>query len=72
MTAQIWDSSTQGNFTQTLTAGVYYVTFNAQVDVDPITFAGVAGSAAVNFVVPAPGAAALLGAAGLVGKRRRR
>lgn len=72
MTAQIWDSSTQGNFTQTLTAGVYYITFAAAVDIDPSTNEGVAGNASLNFVVPAPGAFALLGAAGLVGKRRRR
>jgi MYXO-CTERM domain-containing protein len=72
MTAQIWDSSTQGNFTQTLTAGVYFMTYFVGIDVDPITGDGVAGSATTNFVVPAPGAMALLGAAGLVGGRRRR
>ena len=72
MTAQIWDSSTQGNFTQTLTAGVYFMTYFVGIDIDPSTYEGVAGSATVNFVVPAPGAMALLGAAGLVGGRRRR
>ena len=72
MTAQIWDSSTQGNFTQTLTAGVYFMTYVVAIDIDPSTYEGVAGSATVNFVVPAPGAMALLGAAGLVGGRRRR
>jgi hypothetical protein len=72
MTAEIWDSSTQGSFTQTLTAGVYYMTYFVGIDIDPITGEGVAGSATANFVVPAPSAMALLGAVGLVGKRRRR
>jgi MYXO-CTERM domain-containing protein len=72
MTAQIWDSSTQGNFTQTLTAGVYYMSYSMGIFIDSITGAGVPGSATVNFVVPAPGAAALLGMVGLVGGRRRR
>jgi MYXO-CTERM domain-containing protein len=69
---RIWYSSTQGNFTGTLTAGVYIVNYFVGIDIDPSTFGGVAGSATANFVVPAPGAMALLGAAGLVGGRRRR
>jgi hypothetical protein len=72
MTAQIWDSSTQGNFTQTLTAGVYFMTYFVGIDVDPITGDGVAGSATANFVVPAPGAAAVIGLAGFIGTRRRK
>jgi hypothetical protein len=72
MTAQIWDSSTQGNFTQTLTAGVYFMNYFVWIDVDPITGDGVAGSATANFVVPAPGAAAVIGLAGFIGTRRRK
>jgi hypothetical protein len=71
MTAQIWDSSTQGNFTQTLTAGVYFMTYFVGIDIDPSTYEGVAGSATANFVVPAPGAAVLVGVAGLMTRRRK-
>ena len=71
MTAQIWDSSTQGNFTQTLTAGVYFMTYAVAIDIDPSTYEGVAGSATANFVVPAPGAAVLVGVAGLMTRRRK-
>ena len=73
MTELVWDSATHGsNFTQTLGAGLYWVTFAATVDIDPSTFEGVPGTASINFTVPAPGAAALLGIAGVVGGRRRR
>ena len=77
MTQLVWDSATQGsNFTQTLGAGLYWVTFVAAVDVaqstvDPSTWEGVAGSASINFVVPAPGAAALVSLAGLMTRRRK-
>ena len=71
MTAEIWNSSTQGNFTQTLTAGVYFMTYFVGIDIDPSTYGGVAGSATANFVVPAPGAAVLVGVAGLIARRRK-
>ena len=71
--ALVWNSATQGsNFTQTLGAGLYWVTFAAVVDPDPFTAEGVPGTASINFTVPAPGAAALLGIAGFVGGRRRK
>ena len=54
------------NFSGTLAAGTYgmFATFGIQQNTSLSTFA--------TFSIPAPGAVALLGAAGLVGSRRRR
>jgi hypothetical protein len=54
------------NFSGTLAAGTYgmYTTFGIKQNTSLSTFA--------TFSIPAPGAVALLGAAGLVGSRRRR
>ena len=52
----------------TLTAGTYSLAIELQTDTAASAFSGQVASV----VVPAPGAFALLGAAGLVGKRRRR
>jgi MYXO-CTERM domain-containing protein len=55
-----------GSVTVTLNAGNYFISNN-------LNGGGISGGASsFNFVVPAPGAVALLGAAGLVGTRRRR
>jgi hypothetical protein len=56
------NSSPSGTFTTTFGAGTYYV-FNQLANVQGASF---------SFAVPAPGALALLGVAGLVGARRRR
>jgi hypothetical protein len=54
------------NFSGTLAAGTYgmYTTFGIKQNTSLSTFA--------TFSIPAPGAVALLGAAGLIGARRRR
>jgi MYXO-CTERM domain-containing protein len=64
-TGVIWESTDSVSKTMTLNAGFYNIRFFG-------AFLDQAGSASANFTVPAPGAMALLGAAGLVGSRRRR
>ena len=56
-----------GTFNHALSDGIY----NVSIDVSARTFAGSGTFASVAFV-PAPGALALLGVAGIVGARRRR
>jgi hypothetical protein len=56
------NSSPSGTLTTTFSAGTYYI-FNQLANVQGASF---------SFAVPAPGAVALLGVAGIVGARRRR
>jgi len=63
------DNTAAFDWSQTLEAGVYSMQFNAASrDAGDIAFSG----DMMTFTVPAPGALALVGAAGLVGARRRR
>ena len=63
------DNTAAFDWTQTLEAGVYVMQFNAASRSEgDIAFSG----DMMTFTVPAPGALALVGAAGLVGARRRR
>ena len=63
------DNTEVFDWSQTLEAGVYSMQFNAASrDAGDIAFSG----DMMTFTVPAPGALALVGAAGLVGARRRR
>ena len=65
-TGSPWGSlnqSSSGTLTTTLSAGTYWV--NSSLD-------GSQAGASFSFAVPAPGALALLGVAGIVGARRRR
>jgi MYXO-CTERM domain-containing protein len=65
-TGSPWGSlnqSSSGTLTTTLSAGTYWL--NSSLD-------GSQAGASFSFAVPAPGAVALLGVAGIVGARRRR
>ena len=63
------DNTAAFDWTETLEAGVYVMQFNAASRSEgDIAFSG----DMMTFTVPAPGALALVGAAGLVGARRRR
>ena len=63
------DNPAAFDWTETLEAGVYVMQFNAASRSEgDIAFSG----DMMTFTVPAPGALALVGAAGLVGARRRR
>jgi len=55
-----------------LSNGTYAVSLGAGNDLSPATWSLGSGGTFASFAVPAPGVLALLGAAGLVGGRRRR